>query len=63
MKYKGEEFQNPVDFMLGVMRNPHEDLERRLECANRAAPYIHPRLKATQKLDDESGQLYIEWND
>jgi hypothetical protein len=35
----------PLDYMLSVMRDETEPLERRLECAMLAAPYMHAKLK------------------
>jgi len=36
----------PHEFMLGIMRNPKETKERRLDAAKAAAPYYAPRLAA-----------------
>lgn len=33
----------PLEYMLKVMRDPREDLDRRLRCAIAAAPYCHAR--------------------
>lgn len=36
----------PLEYMLGVLRNPKEDQERRDDMAKAAAPYCHPKLVA-----------------
>lgn len=38
----------PLEFMLQVMRDAHQDLAVRLEMAKAAAPYLHPRLQAIE---------------
>jgi len=38
----------PLEFMLQVMRDMHQDLAVRLEMAKAAAPYLHPRLQAVE---------------
>jgi hypothetical protein len=38
----------PLDFLLRVMRNPRRPLHERLDAAAKAAPYVHPRLKAVE---------------
>lgn len=34
----------PLDYLLGVMNNPHMDESRRIEAAKAACPYVHPKL-------------------
>jgi hypothetical protein len=36
----------PLDYMLGIMRDPAADNKRRDAMAMAAAPYLHPRLTA-----------------
>jgi hypothetical protein len=36
----------PLDYMLGIMRDPTADHKRRDAMAMAAAPYLHPRLTA-----------------
>lgn len=38
----------PLDFMLNRMRDESMDEEARFEAAKAAAPYVHPRLAATE---------------
>lgn len=46
----------PLEFMLQVMRDKHQNLAVRLEMAKAAAPYLHPRLQAIEHLgkDEET---------
>jgi hypothetical protein len=37
----------PLQYMLAAMRDPNVDPKRRDEMAKAAAPYVHPRLTAT----------------
>jgi hypothetical protein len=47
----------PVDYMLGVMRDPTADLVRRDQMARAVAPYCHPQLQAIAHRNlDESGK-------
>ena len=39
--------ETPLDYMLRVMRDQTEDVERRDEMARAAAPYVHAKLAAT----------------
>ena len=41
----------PLQYMLRVMRDPHEADERRDEMAKSAAPYVHPKLAAVAFAD------------
>ena len=38
----------PLEYMLAVMRDSDEPAERRDEMAKAAAPYVHPKLAATE---------------
>ena len=44
----------PLEFLLQVMRDPHQDLGVRLETAKAAAPYLHARLQAVEHTGDEN---------
>ncbi len=37
----------PLDYMIGVMRNKKNDPRTRSDAAHHAAPYVHPKLTAT----------------
>jgi hypothetical protein len=45
----------PLDFLLGILRNPMEDREMRIKVATLAAPYCHPRKgeAGTGKKDEQ----------
>jgi hypothetical protein len=38
----------PLDFLLAVMRDNHQDFRVRLDAAKMAAPYCHARLASTE---------------
>lgn len=38
----------PLEYMLSLMRDAGADEAKRLDAAKAAAPYVHPRLNATQ---------------
>jgi len=52
----------PLEYMLGVMRDPKADVTRRDEMARAAAPYIHPRLAAVQHSGANAGPIQVEYN-
>ena len=45
----------PLEFMLSVLRDPASDPAMRMDAAKAAAPYVHPKLAATEL----SGSLNI----
>jgi hypothetical protein len=49
----------PLDVMLFVMRNAYQlgDYETALDSASKAAPYVHPRLAATQVTGIDGGPM------
>jgi hypothetical protein len=47
----------PLDYMLGIMRDPTADNKRRDAMAMAAAPYLHPRLTAIDaKLNPDAAE-------
>jgi hypothetical protein len=48
----------PLDFMLQVMRDKKRDVAVRLDAAERAAPYVHPKLSAI--MVDATNRLKVE---
>lgn len=38
----------PLDFLLSVMRDATVNIDRRMQAAVAAAPYVHPRLSSVQ---------------
>ena len=60
---------SPLDLMLSVMRNEDQPLTVRLDAAKAAAPYVHPRLNATELsgsigiLSHEQALAELEYDD
>jgi hypothetical protein len=49
---------SPLDYMVSVMRNEKLPLDRRLEAAKSAAPYVHPKLaNVSVKSEDQPGSV------
>lgn len=42
------ETKSPLDFMLSVLRDPEASLADRKWAAEKAAPYLHPRLQTVE---------------
>lgn len=40
--------ESPLEYMLGIMRDTRKSAKVRAEMAKSAAPYVHPRLAATE---------------
>ena len=38
----------PLEFLIGIMRDPAEDQAKRIDAAKAAAPYVHARLAAVE---------------
>lgn len=38
----------PLDYILSVMRNEQNAVDLRLDAANKAAPFVHPKLAAIE---------------
>lgn len=55
-----EEGITPLAYMLSVLRNEAETPERRSWAADKAAPYMHPRLNATTMTGPNNGPLQVE---
>ncbi len=51
----------PLEYMLGVLRDPRVDKERRDRMAGQAAPYVHPRLTSIGGTPDQPVELVITW--
>jgi hypothetical protein len=49
----------PLDYMLSVLRDEANSPEMRLDAANKAAPFVHPRLAAIE----HSGGLTLSHED
>lgn len=49
----------PLDYMLGILRDKGAEPEDRMWAAEKAAPYVHPRLAALE----HSGKLTVNHED
>lgn len=48
----------PLDYLLSVMRDETADQALRIDCAHKAAPYVHPKLSSVDhKSTDGSIQM------
>jgi hypothetical protein len=54
------EGQTPLEYMLGVMRDPTKEHALRADMAKAAAPYVHPRLAAIEHTGKDGGALTVE---
>lgn len=50
----------PLDFMLDMLRNENQPIERRMWAADKAAPFLHRRLSDSRvTIDDKRAE--IDW--
>lgn len=49
----------PLDYMLNVMRDPTQEYARRDDMAKASAPYVHPRLAATEHTGKDGGPVVV----
>jgi hypothetical protein len=54
-----EEGLTPLEYMLEVLRNTEETPENRRWAAEKAAPYIHPRLQAVEHSGKDGGPMHV----
>ena len=54
---------SPLDYLLAVLNNPMSSPERKMYAAEKAAPYVHPRLaSSTSRIgSDEPIEIKVEW--
>ena len=54
---------SPLDYLLSVLNNPASAPERKMYAAEKAAPYVHPRLaNTTSKIgSDEPIEIKVQW--
>jgi hypothetical protein len=45
--------QTPLEFLTSVFRDPEQDIEKRLDAAKAAAPYVHPKQPTAVDLTGE----------
>lgn len=64
MEEMAEKYQHsPLDYLLAVLNNPASSPERKMYAAEKAAPYVHPRLASsnTKMSIDEPVQIKVQW--
>ena len=49
--------ETPLEYMLSILRDDSQDFRRRDDMARGAAPYIHPRLAATEISGDQANPI------
>ena len=54
---------SPLDYLLSVLNNPASSPERKMYAAEKAAPFIHPRLASTTSKigTDEPVEIKVQW--
>jgi hypothetical protein len=53
---------SPLDFMLRIMRDEGQDMDRRCDMAKAAGPYVHAKLSSVDAKLEIDGQLVININ-
>lgn len=48
---------SPLEFLLGVMRDEKQPLEKRMDAARSAAPFVHAKLQALQHSGPDGGPI------
>ena len=59
----GKYQHSPLDYLLSVLNNPASSPERKIYAAEKAAPFVHPRLASTTSRVgiDEPVQIKVQW--
>ena len=54
---------SPLDYLLSVLNNPMSSPERKMYAAEKAAPFVHPRLASTTSKigTDEPIAIKVSW--
>lgn len=50
----------PLDYMLSVLRDERADPKDRMWAAEKAAPYVHPRLASVEHQGKDGGPMVLE---
>lgn len=50
----------PLDYMLAILRNENADPKDRMWAAEKAAPYVHPKLAAVEHTGKDGGPIQME---
>jgi hypothetical protein len=64
MQEMAEKYQHsPLDYLLAVLNNPMSSPERKMYAAEKAAPFVHPRLASTTSKigTDEPIAIKVSW--
>ena len=64
MEEMADKYQHsPLDYLLSVLNNPASAPERKMYAAEKAAPFVHPRLASTTSRVgiDEPVQIKVQW--
>jgi len=51
--------ETPMDYMLGVMRDPSKEHAIRLDAAKAVAPYVHPKLANIEHTGKDGGPIAV----
>jgi hypothetical protein len=51
---------SPLEYMLGILRDTNAAPDRRDWAAEKAAPYVHARLAATELKGADGGAIKVE---
>jgi hypothetical protein len=49
----------PLDYMLSIMRDEENPKDMRLDAANKAAPYVHPKLASVEHSGPGGGPIEV----
>jgi hypothetical protein len=50
---------SPLEYLLDVMRDQAMDLDKRIDAAKAAAPYVHARLQSVTHSGPDAGPLQV----
>lgn len=50
----------PLDYLLTVMRDESVPRPERVDAANKAAPYVHPKLASIEHTGEDGGPLVVQ---
>jgi hypothetical protein len=50
----------PLDYLLTVMRDETVPRPERVDAANKAAPYVHPKLASIEHTGEDGGPLIVQ---
>lgn len=51
---------SPLEFLLGVMRDEEQPLEKRMDAAKACAPFVHARLQTLQHSGPNGSPIQVE---